>query len=226
MPHRKVLFLPFEPTNLAAQGEYGNSQAGDNKNNRMLEDEQEKGNTVDVVWYTGKRSVFVAGMQEGQVYIRGHGMAGANCIEAGRGGGYVRYDEVVNRLVESGLPKTFRGKIKCYNCHSAESLNPAGNQDHHVFETYGTCFAQLVADAMYARGYKKCTFFGYVGSIDAFAKDGTSGKHKYVRGAAVKTSDGVWLRPELGRVSEFRHQFTPRATSQKPNFLGMLFGHM
>lgn len=47
----------------------------------------------------------------------------------GRGGERVDYDEVVDRLLQSGLRKTFAGKIKCYSCHSAEFGDTAGSMD-------------------------------------------------------------------------------------------------
>lgn len=223
MSTKKVFFMPFDAMKSpAAFKEYGNTATGFNKNQAMIDHELAKGNTAQQVWYTGKKSPILAGMQDGQIYIRGHGMPGANTVEGGRGGENLKYTEVVSRLIKSGLPKTFTGKIKCYNCHSAEKVDPTGNAFKEVYETGGEAFAQLVADELYSRGYKQCTFYGYVGSIDSMPKDGTGGRHKFVRGL-VKGSDGVSRQVEMGRVSEFRQQFTPRATPKKTSFLKSLF---
>jgi hypothetical protein len=83
-------------------------------------------------------------MQDGHFYIRGHGEPRKDYIMMGRGGERLRYDEVVNWIMQSGLPKTFSGKIKCNNCHSAESIpkHPAR----------ATSFAQHIADEMHWRG--------------------------------------------------------------------------
>jgi hypothetical protein len=90
-----------------------------------------------------------------------------------------------------------------------------------IAETNGACFAQLLADEMYARGYKKCTYVGYAGSIDSNPKDGSSGKHKYVR-ATVKVRNSM-KQVEQGRVSEARTQFTPNVILKKKSFLAKLF---
>lgn len=220
----KVLFMPFDtrlPSIMTAQFEYGAIQGGDNKNQLTIDHELNKGNVAVQVWYDGKKNPFLAGMNDGQIYIRGHGMPGENLIEGGRGGEKVRYTEVVNRLIKSGLKKTFTGKIKCYNCHSAETIDPAGNLWAAVTETGGMPFAQLVADEMYARGYRACTFYGYVGSIDSLPKDGSAGKHKYVR--AKVFNNGKYEQVEMGRVSESRFQFYPVVVPKKPNFFQKIF---
>ncbi|MES3035442.1 MAG: hypothetical protein V4813_15690 [Gemmatimonadota bacterium] len=226
MSHKKVFFMPFDPTkNPAAVKEYGNTPTGFNKNQAMIDHELAKGNVATQVWFTGKKDPFLAGMHDGQVYIRGHGMPGANTVEGGRGGENLKYTDVVARLIKSGLPKTFTGKIKCYNCHSAETVDPTGLISREIVETHGEAFAQLLADEMFSKGYKKCTFYGYQGSIDSMPKDGTGGRHKFVRGL-VKGTDGISKQVELGRVSDFRHQFKPKSMPKKPTFMGMLFGGM
>ncbi len=226
MSIRKVFFMPFDAVKSpSAYAEYGNTATGFNKNQVMIDHEMEKGNEAQQVWWTGKKNPFLSSMQDGQIYIRGHGMPGQNTVEGGRGGENLKYTDVVTRLMKSGLPKTFTGKVKCYNCHSAEKIDPTGNLMMSVVETGGESFAQLVADEMYSRGYKQCTFYGYEGSIDSMPKEGTGGRHKFVRGY-VKQTDGTSKQMELGRVSEFRFQFTPRSMKRKPSMLGMLFGGM
>ncbi len=212
--------MPFDmrqPTAMSAQFEYGDLKGGQNKNQLTIDHDLAKGHDARQVWYDGKRNSFLAGMHDGQLYIRGHGMPGENMIEGGRGGEKVRFDVVVDRIVKSGLPKTFSGKIKCYNCHSSESIDPTGSISPRISETNGECFAQLMADEMYSRGYKKCTYHGYAGSIDSLPKDGSSGVHKYVR-TVVKGK-----QVESGRVSEARTQFTPNVVPKKKSLLAGLF---
>jgi hypothetical protein len=139
-------------------------------------------------------------------------MPGFRSIEGGRGGERVNYDVVVDRLIASGLRETFSGKIKCFNCHSAEE-GVVGSDP----EVEGPPFARLVADEMYSRGYKFCTFYGYYGSVDSFAKDGSAGVHKYARHVV----NGKYV--ELGCASEARVQFHPRVKFRKPNFFQSLF---
>lgn len=223
----KLLFIPFDtrsPKIASALREYGSEgKNAEKKNQLMIDHELNKGKTAVDVWYNGRKSPFVQGMTNGQIYIRGHGMPGENIIEGGRGGEHLRYDEVVDRLIKSGLNKSFSGKIKCYNCHSAESIDPTGNIAASVIETGGTAFAQLIADEMFHRGYRSCTFWGYEGSIDSLPKDGSQGKHKYVR-AFVKGTDGISKQTEMGRVSEFRHEFTPNPRPKPPSLGKMIKG--
>ncbi|MBN8889023.1 MAG: hypothetical protein ABS99_03655 [Acetobacteraceae bacterium SCN 69-10] len=208
----KVFYMPFDvngPQALFAQMEYGNMQGSMKKNQIEIDREIEKGNMAVEVWYDGKKAPFLAGLSEGQVYIRGHGMPGFRSIEGGRGGERVDYHTVVDRIIASGLRKTFAGKIKCFNCHSAET-GVVGSDP----EVEGPPFARLIADEMYTRGYKFCTFYGYLGAVDSFAKDGSAGKHKYARGLG-----GV----ELGRASEGRIQFRPTIKFSKPNIFKRIF---
>jgi hypothetical protein len=68
---------------------------------------------------------------------------GASCLT-----GY----DVASRLIQSGLRTSFDGKIKCYNCHSAEGTSG---------------FAQSLADTMFAKGFVRCTFWGYSGQLSS-----------------------------------------------------------
>ncbi|TQF83087.1 hypothetical protein FK498_03325 [Elioraea sp. Yellowstone] len=218
----KVFFMPFDPRRpefVYAQFEYGATKGGIDKNQIQIDHELAKGHrAISVWWQPGKKNPFLAGLSDGQIYIRGHGMPGYKSIEGGRGGERVDYDEVVDRLLQSGLRKTFAGKIKCYSCHSAEFGDTAGSMDR---EQVGTPFAQLVADELYARGVRNCTVFGYWGAIDSFVKDGSEGRHKYVR--VKKVVDGRMQQVEYGRASEARYQFVGRPRPKKPGLLQRLF---
>lgn len=80
--------------------------------------------------------------------------------------------EVVQRLRACGLRPSFAGKIKCYNCHSA---NDQGS------------FAYKLEEALSAAGFNRCSVYGYVGSLTSegarantpdSAQGGTHGLHK------------------------------------------------
>lgn len=218
----KVYFMPFDPNHsmiICAQMEYGSIKGGMDKNKQQIDHDIAKGHEAFSVWWNPKKKdPFISSLNTGQVYIRGHGMPGFQSIEGGRGGERVHYDDVVDRLLSAGLHKSFTGDIKCYNCHSAEMGDPTSG-DPEVGD--GTPFAQRIADELYRRGVRGCRVFGYYGSIDSFAKDGSSGKHKYIRETAF--TGGSMQQVERGRVSEGRFQFYGRPTPKKPNLFKRLF---
>ncbi len=199
----KVMFLAGDPKHsgfMAAQYEYTTAHGGMNKAQIQLDHDLAKGHKAIAVWYDGSPDPFLSSMIGGQIYIRGHGMPGFVSVETARGGERIHYTEVVERLIRSGLRREFNGQIKCYNCHSAEFADPTKPDPEAVYEP----FAQLVADELYTRGFKLCTFYGYIGSIDSHVKAGSTGTHKYVR----VTVAGQQV--EAGRASESRVQFFPR----------------
>jgi hypothetical protein len=218
MATNKVLFMPYDPRHqmfIAAQYEYG-SLGGEamDKLAKDIEHETAKGNTAIAVWYQpNQRNPFLSSLNTGQIYIRGHGMPGFRSIEGGRGGERITYKTVVDRLIESGLRRAFTGKIKLFNCHSAESGTPGSDP-----ECNGPPFAQQVADELYSRGFKHCTFYGYNGRIDSFVKVEAGGTHHYVR-------DFQNGRLVAGRrASEERVQFKPGAKSFIMGNMRSLFG--
>lgn len=213
----KVFFMPYDPRHpsyLFAQHEYGAAGGPDmNKLQKDIDFEAGKGNNAVAVWWDPKKKdPFISSLNTGQIYIRGHGMPGFKSIEGGRGGERIDYDVVADRLISSGLKKAYNGKIKLYNCHSAESGTPGSDP-----ECVGPPFARQFADEMYSRGYKNCTYYGYFGSIDSFAKDGSQGKHHYVREVIAGKST------EIGRVSDARVQFHPKIKMNK-GFFARMFG--
>ncbi len=214
----KVYFMPFDPNNvriLAAQREYGSIKGGEDKNQIQIDHDLLKGHVAKAVWWDPKKKdPFISSLNTGQIYIRGHGMPGSGSIEGGRGGEQVHYDEVVDRLLGSGLQKSFQGDVKCYNCHSAEMGDPQFDD--------GWPFAQCIADELYRRGVKHCRIFGYFGSIDSFVKDGSRGRHKYIREKVYAGETSIQV--ERGRVSDGRYQFFGRPKPKKPNLFKRFFG--
>ena len=121
------------------------------------------------------------------IYLRGHCHPGQGYIESASGlGKHVTATQVAERLAQSGLPKSFAGKIKCYNCNIG------------AWDGDKMSFAQQFADAMFKRGYTKCSYFGYLGTLSSFYKDGLWGTHKYIDDGTGQ--DNVILRAKDGRV--------------------------
>ncbi len=173
----------------------GPEQKGMKKNLHVLEFETKQGNEAEGVWHdpTTKPLRGVLG-RDVQILIRGHGMPGFRSIQGGRlGGERVSYEEVANRLKQSGLSKAFAGAIICYCCHSAES-GKVGT-DPEILD--GRPFARLFADHMRSMLYRSCSIYGYLGAVDSFPKDGPAGKNYYARGQW-----GSELQAVLGKASQ------------------------
>ncbi len=152
------------------------------------------------VWYTGRQSIILLSMRDGQIYIRGHGLPGDACISSGENSHESRRlhaNDVARRLIDSGLQTSFAGKIKCYNCHSAEA------------SLSGSPFAQVFADAMWRAGYKNCTYWGYQGSLTSFyeARNNEPNLHKYA-GFKEEFEGGGWVMDDA-RASQRRMQVIP-----------------
>jgi hypothetical protein len=152
------------------------------------------------VRYTGRQSIILLSMTDGQIYIRGHGLAGDACISSGQDShesARLHANDVARRLIDSGLQPGFAGKIKCYNCHSAES-GPGEAP-----------FAQVFADAMYQAGYQHCTYWGYEGQLTSFYEDRPNDPnlHKYA-GFKQEFEFGGWVMDDA-RASARRMQIIP-----------------
>jgi hypothetical protein len=124
----KIIFIPFNPADpgiFYARREYGTMEGGLNKAQLAVDHELQKGRRAVAVWWLpGTRDPFLSSMSTGQIYIRGHGEPGIDSIEGGRGGEHVISQLVADRLINAGLPKAYDGKIKLFNCHSAEAGSP------------------------------------------------------------------------------------------------------
>lgn len=182
--------------------EYHNKNLGWRKNVAIKRGLMEAGEVVGVIslFYTGNVIPILMGIddQETQIYIRGHGKPGfaglfdhqtndedGKAVTPATMNQDLKFaldqpklyfsltaEEVANRLTHSGLRRTFRGAIKCYNCHSAESK---------------LGFALNFAQAMYAKGYEACSVYGYRGQLSSMGhtkdvpdsrKDNQRGMHK------------------------------------------------
>lgn len=199
----KHYFMPYDPKNgkiICAQYEYHKDGMtggkGMKKNAALLAGEASQGNEATTVWYDPTVKP-LSGLKNrtDEVLIRGHGMPGLASIEGGRGGERVSAQEIAARIKASGLPETFGGNIVAFSCHSAESAAPS-------IEAEGPPFARVLANAMKELGYKSASYFGYLGAIDSFAKQGSQGLQVYSRPGG---SGGKG--PELGTAAMARVKF-------------------
>ena len=87
----------------------------------------------------------------------------------------LRADAVAQRLRDMGLDQTFNGKIKCYNCHSAE-----GDPN----------FATALSDALAQLGYNACGVYGYVGAVTSMY----NGAHKESTAGGRASENRVEIR--------------------------------
>lgn len=166
------------------------------KNEKWIEAAKQREKTVYEVWYSGSMSIMLLALTgNSQIYVRGHCTPGSPKIftkSTGNPDGNLQFNEVADRLIDTGLDVDFSGKVKCYNCHSAEGGIEA--------------FAQLFADYMYQKGYKKCTYYGYEGALDSL---GGGQLNASVKGNGHKHSTAG------GRASKFRKQVIPKGVKDK-----------
>ncbi len=195
---KALIFMPFDPNHSSIQrcrSEYANDGKYE-KNKKVKEFLVKKGYSVMIEWYSGKKLPYLQSLDTGAIYIRGHGIAGDHSIiSSSQLGEEVSYDTVFERLLESGLKQTFQGHIHCYNCHSAEPGKKGFSK---------VPYARMFADHMFSRGYKSCKFYGYLGPLDSFPKDGSKGKDIYSRDPYADKG-----KQEYGTWDEARVSFKP-----------------
>jgi hypothetical protein len=173
MPSPTILFVPWAKEQVETTGwEEKPGKEYEMKNAKWIADASSKKKNVIEIWYSGKPSDVLSRVVTGQIYIRGHSVREGEGVGKISSGGYYKRDKsgfrynnmtlsyldanvAANRLIATGLNKKFTGKLKCYNCWSATG---------GFFS-----FAQQFADSMYDKGYRSCTFFGYLGALDSWA---------------------------------------------------------
>lgn len=174
MPNKALIFMPYDPKDecyFAIRHEYADNGRYE-KNKKVKQYLLSKGYAVSIAWYDGSKLPDVSSFDTGEIYIRGHGMPGEPTVKGAKSfAEEVDYKTVLKRLKESGLPQSFQGQIHCYNCHSAE----------HSPDKKGEPYAVLFSDHMFTEGYRACSYYGYLGSLDSFAKDGSQGTNIYAR---------------------------------------------
>jgi hypothetical protein len=157
------------------------------------------------IFYNGSEHRELADATTGTIYIHGHGAAGdAKISNIAKGHTIFKlvteeeigFDTVADRLIESGLKPTFKGKIKCWSCNSiVERLQSTGKMANKSF-------AHSLAGYMRGKGYVSCSYYGYLGSIDdiyhnrdgafhRFSSLDSKGKYKVVRAKNRRSTVGI-----------------------------------
>jgi hypothetical protein len=114
--------------------------------------------------------LFLAAWQS-TIYIQGHGKAGDEHLTRAPGvtEGRLLYRDVAERLVRTGLRKSFRGVIKLWICDSGLGRNKGGleTKQDDLSEDETQSFGRLFADEMRNRGYVNCRYQGYFGTVSS-----------------------------------------------------------
>lgn len=106
------------------------------------------------------------------LYIFGHCGAGEDTLQSWKHESTIKVNDLADALKTKGLPEGFAGKIKIYGCSSGASSSWA------MGALTWQSFAQKFADAMYLRGYRSCTFFGYTESVRSLYENINGNMHK------------------------------------------------
>lgn len=200
-----------------------------------------EGDFFEVI-YIGEKQTILENMTDGQIYIRGHCFYGQPFISSGPFQGpatdfnenkpgwaeailHTRLGaaEVAKRLCDSGLEPKFKGKIKCYNCHSAEGVVEYKEDEYEFFkkdnpylvhqrsihdnatDLNNSTFAQMFTNEMAQKGFRNCSFYGYRGALSSFYEFVNQDKPLDPKG--YKTSQS-FQRPSI-RASEARVEIKP-----------------
>lgn len=135
-----------------------------------------------------------------QIYMRGHGQPGSSRITTNLAGGRaisMDITESIDRLLEMGLPGTYRGTIKFYSCFSAVKGKPkyldGGQLKLHKNPMKTTAkggnwttgpfhpLAKIGANYFRSLGFQHCKYLGYKGPLTGkyVDSDATGENHKY-----------------------------------------------
>jgi hypothetical protein len=131
--------------------------------------------TYDLVFYQdmNAKAVIRALSPGHRIYIKGHGIPGDHKIYPSVNGpdsDGLKYNDVCDHLIESGLQKRWLGVIVCDNCYSA--VPSLGSQ----------AFAAKVSQYMRGKGYLLISFIGLFGPVGSnYVNRGGKYSHRYVR---------------------------------------------
>jgi hypothetical protein len=153
MPQHNILFIPWNQR-------IGHDFVRDAITYAAQMDRKADHAQTDVVYYTGHAIPAVQNADgTSSIYIFGHGNAGLPYISpGGRDSPYTLLPADLGlRLAATGLPPTYQGKLKCYNCRSSTGAN---------------AFARTFARLMFSNGYAQCTVYGYHDRLDHTYRDG------------------------------------------------------
>jgi hypothetical protein len=134
------------------------------------------------------------------LYIVGHCGKGADVLQADNPADTLKVDDLVE-ILKDALTPSFPGQLKIYGCESASAAE------------LGQSFVQKFADAMYAAGYRSCSYYGYTEGMtqtrSADNDQGTGPAHKRALGGANDR-----------RASDVRLQIYPNRAQRPPGKAG------
>jgi len=155
------------------------------------------------VCYDGNHQhhVQTAGMFD-EIYVIGHGGDGLDYIQSTKGLN-LRYNVVVDRLINSGLAAAYAGDVKIYACHSGD----ASGANLSFAKLFARC---LIKD----RGRYLAAVYGYTGRLtasvfreqtvglnaDLTANEVTHKKHHKWSKTNVGQSNETWTKAKNKRV--------------------------
>jgi hypothetical protein len=147
--NKKIIFIPF------TDGEGNTGERGD-----AADWEANLSGFTTVVYDGGfQPAVMQAGILD-QIYIVGHGAAGDPKIANDTGSADLPYNTIADRLILTGLPKTYAGDIKIYACRGGEA-----NGTNLAFAKH---FARYLIKE---KKYYLTAVYGYVGKLTAMVFD-------------------------------------------------------
>jgi hypothetical protein len=179
-------------------------------------------NKFEIVWYTpGVQITQITQANDhphASIYIRGHGAAGVADIQVKVDTVHgvekkvvekkIHITEACDRLIRSGLSKSFAGAIKFFHCYSGTVMTDTGYADQKALlasknaDNKSALKQKLItrqqydawkkpplqpnksigrtgAEYMRNRGYRSCLYFGYLGPlVSEYADNGAIGWHK------------------------------------------------
>jgi len=172
----------------------------------------------EICWYTpGVESSLITHANNhphAAVYIRGHGAAGVADIQVKVGAlpnvveKKLHITDACDRLIKSGLAKSFAGAIKFFHCYSGTVMTPGQYATHSqtiasmnkmlkdgvkdgtiTKDLYdqkkkplqeNKSIARTGADYMRSKGYRSCVYYGYLGPLESeYGDKGSHIWHKY-----------------------------------------------
>jgi hypothetical protein len=157
----RILFIPWSQTDAPEFSQYGvqwNSAHTHSRASTLARHQW------DIVHY-GDSPALIKSLSAGStIRIIGHGGSGEHELAGDQNGNHrIKYDEVCDRLISTGLNRKFVGVIDLHSCCSA--VPSTGRQS----------FAAKVSQYLRGKGYLLISFVGYFGELDAEYHDGGGG---------------------------------------------------
>jgi len=206
MPKTYFMYIPWGKL---AAGEYKYKDTKTLWQNQLAGGPEEHRKQFSIVYKdtTGTPFKFIDDGNEVTIYVRGHGSVGGGEVHkqidraTGFGIGPAEAKDIVSGIISKGLKENFSGKIKFYNCHSAEGE---------------LSFAAQCASFFRKKSFNNAQFFGYTGEVSGFYQ--TPGDYvnstkqrdqNLLEGIEDRQSVHKWviIQGTLVRASKARSQF-------------------